>query len=618
MVLAPGPSTFGLALPPGEAPDGVRVGALRTQTDVLQRWDDGSIRLAAVSVVAPAAAAHAVVPAPRETRGAWRATWPPLRVTLQLAGTEWSAALPPIPTTDVWLEGPLVHEARAVLTPARDGRRHPSLRVIVDVRAHASGGWTLDLTVENTRNVATADAVRYDLRVTSGAETLLSARDIQHPFLTRWRAVRPLAMTPGRARPDHRSFVRAGALPPYATDVLNPSRTVDSAAFAPLGFGSLTRPMDAPGGRPEIAPYPDWAVQAVVHGSADAHAYMTRHGELAGSWAVHLREPDDRLLRIDAHPDFWLDARAAVGPANTPQGSASIRGAGEPADLAHQPSLAFLPWLMTADRFFADEVAFWANACLLQTFQDRTYNLRGGGAGTYTPRSGARGLVVEGNQVRGAAWALRNLADAAAWLPDRSPDRQYFRDAVAANLQWLDRYAESRLNPLGILFDDRRPENRDRAPLVWIALWEQAYLAWAIHRAQALGFRGGTAVRDRIIALQVRLLTSASEGFPAEYGAPYVLAVGRRGPRGTEYFTSMREMFTATFGARPTPASSMVGEYGPEAWLLTQMGVEVGVHGAADALAYLQRYRDREGHSIADDRRRRSGWAIRPTPRRAP
>lgn len=618
VVLAPGPATFGLALPSGAAMESVRVGALPTQVDPLLRWADGSLRHAAVSVIADSATALAIVPSGRTSRRTWTVAWPALEIDIRTPDGRWTAQLPAQPTDDVWLDGPLVHEARAVLAPARDGTPHPCLRVLADVRTHAAGGWTLDLTFENVLDVPGADVATYDLVVRSGTETLIDRRAVRHPFLTRWRAVRHVGLQPGHARPDHRSFVQAGAIPAYATDVLAPPRRIDGAAFEPLAFGSLTRPMDAPGGRPEIAPYPDWAVQALVHGRADAWDYMTRHGELAGSWAVHVRTADGRLLRIDARPDFWLDARAGDGLANTPRGAASIRGAGEPADLAHQPSLALPPYLVTAQRFFADEMTFWANACLLQTFQDRTYNMRGGGPGRYTPRAGARGLVVEGNQVRGAAWALRNLADAAAWLPERSPDRTYFAEAVTANLQWLDDHAAARRHPLGVLFDGVRPENRDRPPYAWIALWEQAYLAWAIHRAQALGFRGGTTVRDRIIGLQVRLLTSAAEGYPPEYGAPYVLAVGTREASGSSPFTTMREVFRATYGERPAPPSSMVGEYGPEAWMLAEMGVEVGVPGAAQALAYLQRYRDREGRAIADDRRRRSGWALAPSRYAAP
>ena len=41
-------------------------------------------------------------------------------------------------------------------------------------------------------------------------------------------------------------------------------------------------------------------------------------------------------------------------------------------DNAHQPSLAYIPYLLTGDRYDADQVAAWADFGLLSTFQDST------------------------------------------------------------------------------------------------------------------------------------------------------------------------------------------------------------------------------------------------------
>src|SRR5262245_11091385 len=51
--LTPGWATFGQALPRGAATSGVRVGTFTTQTDVKNRWPDGSIRFAVVTVFVP-------------------------------------------------------------------------------------------------------------------------------------------------------------------------------------------------------------------------------------------------------------------------------------------------------------------------------------------------------------------------------------------------------------------------------------------------------------------------------------------------------------------------------------------------------------------------------------
>src|SRR5262252_2858667 len=47
--LTPGWATFGEAVPQGQATSGLRIGSLPTQTDVKNRWPDGSIKFAIVS-----------------------------------------------------------------------------------------------------------------------------------------------------------------------------------------------------------------------------------------------------------------------------------------------------------------------------------------------------------------------------------------------------------------------------------------------------------------------------------------------------------------------------------------------------------------------------------------
>src|SRR3954463_16393803 len=62
--LTPGWATFGQALPQGAAPSGLRVGTFPTQTDVKNRWPDGSIRFAVVTALVPTAGAYPLVAAP--------------------------------------------------------------------------------------------------------------------------------------------------------------------------------------------------------------------------------------------------------------------------------------------------------------------------------------------------------------------------------------------------------------------------------------------------------------------------------------------------------------------------------------------------------------------------
>jgi hypothetical protein len=156
----------------------------------------------------------------------------------------------------------------------------------------------------------------------------------------------------------------------------------------------------------------------------------------------------------------------------------------------------------------------------------------------------------------------------------------------------------------------RWAEDGGRPPYVFIALWEHIYVAWAVDRALQLGFAPGAAFRDRVARFQLRLFTSEAEGFDRSFASSYVLAVAEKRTSADRwtYLTSMREMFTLakSYGDyRPFP-----GYYGPEARLMLLIGDHLRWPGAEDSLTYLMGTSDEHGVTMAQDLRRRSGWAL--------
>ncbi len=590
--LTPGWATFGLALPKGAAPDGVQVGSLPTQTDVKTTWKDGSIRFAVITAQVDKAGQFAITAAPRPG-GTLAPVWPQAEVVFTIAGQPWTAVLPR-PTADRWLNGPLVHEARAIVAPMSGGRPHVSLRVVFDLRMYRDGTGRLDVAVENALNVADADKVDYNVDVRVDGASRFSRAGLTHYYLGRWRATVGLRLAASTVTPDFTPFIQARAVPRYKANVDAPAYRVTGEQFDIMRTGDLHLPMNDHGGRPELAPYPDWTAQYLVHRRPDQLAYMLAHGNLAGSFGIHIKEPDGvRLISIDDHPNFWLDARADGD--GRPQNG--LRGQSYGADIAHQPSLAFVPYLVTGDRYFADEVAYWANFCLIKTFQDAYYNIRGGSAG----------LLLD-NEVRGIGWALRNLADT-VYLPDDHPYRKYFFAKVKNNLVKLNQYANTYRTPLGALFAGKRPEDQDKPPYTWIALWEHTYLAWAVDRALQHGFSPGAALRNRVARFQLSLFTS-SPAYPWKYGAPYILAIGIYENGKARFFTSLAEVFKATYGTPPAPPVSFAGYYGPETRLMLQVAAQNNWAGAAVALQQLETWGGSGVGSMDFDLRRRSGWAI--------
>src|SRR4029079_12418299 len=202
-------ATFGLALPQGAARSGVKVGALPTQTDVKVRWPDGSIRFAVVTANIARAGALPIAAADAPASGAPPSANPQIAVTYTIGGRPYVATLPAT-LSDAWLTGPLVSQRRAIVAPGG----HPFLRVIFDVRAYAGGGQRIDITTENTLDVAVADQGTYEVDVRIDGKPVFQQTNVVHKYLTRWRKVFSAgALEESTVTPNLTAFAVAKALP---------------------------------------------------------------------------------------------------------------------------------------------------------------------------------------------------------------------------------------------------------------------------------------------------------------------------------------------------------------------------------------------------------------------
>ncbi len=659
--LSTGWATFGQAVPEGSAYDGLQVGSLTTQTDVKNRWPGGSIKFAILTVQVPAENNYAIYPAPSEL-GDFTPIPRNVSVDMSINGTPHSAVAPSAPG-DYWLKGPLVQETRHVVAPNAGGIPHPFLRINFDVRSYNDGSGRADVSVENMLDQIGASTVTYDatIWVDNPVQPSFSRLGIEHFYLTRWRhtkTIGPSGAMSAIITPDIASLNTTKALPPYLPLVAAVVNDM-GPTFDILREGALTRYMPAHSGRPELAPYPDWAARYLVHKDIDQKRFVLANGDLSGSWPIHVREPEDgtsahagvgaeNLVSLNLRPWLWLDDRAEnlasccgidfVRGTPMPLGTGTenpVPGSGQSPlnpDNAHQPSIAYVPYLLTGDRYYAEEMAFWANYGMMKTSPENGVR-------------GADGILGNDNETRGVAWALRNLVDAAAYYPDASPVRNYLRDKVTANLQWLDDYVHNQpaTNPLKIPWIGFRPEPG------MVAMWEMNYVAWAIDRASKQGFEGGLAHRDVIAKLQLDLFRNTpayprtstltntldfsqinGEVYPVgsqiPWGAPFTLQVAEftGDPNDPDSwwahntpFTTLEQIRDATQGD-PFNHRPYAGYYGPEARLNLMIGVEEGWPGAEDAHDYLFQF---IGIDVAacgnlgngDDRPDlacRAGWAL--------
>jgi hypothetical protein len=607
--LTPGWVTFGQPVPKGLAFDGLAVGALPTQTDVKTRWPDGSIRFAVVTTKAIVAGEYPIA-AGAAASGAFAPALPSGSVTLTVGSQVYTADIPSAPSTDLWLSGPLAYEGRSVVTPHAAGVVHPFIRVNFDVRVYNEGTARVDVSVENVLDKTGATTLTYDAAITVNGALVFSKPAVEHFYLTRWRKTFEVGATPsGVITPDLTPFNVARALPPYLPLVTDAVDVATGPSYEILSSGALIPLMWDHGGRQELGPFPDWTARYLAHRRPEQRQFVLANGDLSGSWPIHVREAEgnplsqsgvgpERLISLDQRPTIWLDDRATTDPSATAfSGSPmpfheygdGIAGPGQSPlspDNAHQPSIAYVPYLMTGDRYYAEEMAFWANYSML-----RTYN-----------GDGVRGStgILENNEVRGFGWALRNIVDAAAYYPGAEVSA-YLSQKVTNNLNWLDEYANTQdpvTNPFRILWTRYRPAQEAG----FISLWEQSYLAYAIDRANEQGFTGGTVHRRAIADLQL-LLFSSSPVYPREsslgcaagiasctWSAPYLVSAGTVPDplswAGFTFHQTLAEITANTVG-NVNLQRDFAGYYGPEARVLLMMGMKDGRPGAQDAYDYL-------------------------------
>lgn len=585
MKLSQGWATFGVALPAGAAKEGVLVGELPTQNDVKNRWPDGSIRFVVVTAPPSQDSTYALTAGASDLQLTPPNAQQSLQVKFKIGGVEYVANSFREHSQDRWLDGPLVRESRRIVAPASAaGELHPRLRVIFDLRTYSDGQTRLDVTVEHTIDHEGADRLEYSVDLSIDGNSLFRRENIQHHFMTRWRLPLALGLVESTVIHDFESFQKAGALPRFLSEVNNDRYAFNDPRFDILGRGLLNPNMPEHGGRAELAPYPDWTARYIALQHPTAKLATIIHGDLAGSWPIHLREPDGRMISIDERPGFWLDGRERSerpdGPRfKLPDGGPAIpdsKTLPHKPDVAHQPSLAYVPYLATGDRYYADEMAFWANYVLLATWP-----------GGRTRRQDGN---IFGNEVRGIAWGLRNLVDAATYIPDADPWKKYFTQKVVANLEFADRYATSHKTPLGTYFDGNSWE--PDFPNVWTIdrPWQLNYLAWSLAHAQDQGFVPGGKLRDGLLAFQVKLFSSAPE-YPIEYGAPYRLLVGKTAADGTPlYYGTLGEMLDATWPVKDgkrKPHDPMPTDWGAAARSTLVLAMDRGSQEAVIAYGYF-------------------------------
>ncbi|MES2900184.1 MAG: hypothetical protein V4723_10670 [Pseudomonadota bacterium] len=442
------------------------------QFDVKARHPDGSVRHGAISAVLPRMAATssqtmviattpssapvaAITPATLLSEGFSAAA----HVTLN--GLRYSASADQLLRSGrytTWLSGPIVTEwlVSAPLTTA-EGAAHPHLTARFAIRAYAGTGKTrVDMTIENAWAFEAAPQnFVYDADLQVGGATVYSKAGMTHRHHARWRKVFWSGAEPLVHVKHNTAYLTASkALPNYDRSVVFAESTLaamktnwSGVKTEPMGVGFANAYMPSTGGREDIGLLPGWAATYLLSMDKRAKDVTLGTADLAGSWSIHYRnKANDRPVSLFDYP--YMTELGNPGDTYNPATGqyesfpkCAVAGACATSnvhDTSHQPGFAYLPYLVTGDHYYLEELQFWA---MYNTFADNPGY-----------RDNVKGLFKP-DQVRGQAWSLRTLAQAAYITPDTDPLKAQLSTLMSNNLEWYNaNYTNNAsANALGVL-----------------------------------------------------------------------------------------------------------------------------------------------------------------------
>jgi len=430
-------------------------------------------------------------------------------------------------TASFWQEGPLATQARVeVQLPG-------SQRLLFDVTVFKGGGIEVEAQFNNDGAMeAVGGRATYQVAVTMDGRLALETTVSQAQYQN-WHegfSSDPRNGGQGLGAPsqgwlnighDVAYLQKAGAVAGYNLEI-----GVDEALLAgwgntaaapgwdaPLAIRDVTQYMPGTGGRGDIGITTVANTGWLMSQDARAAAFALGQAEAASSVPWHFWDTKSGTwLGTDAYPDLWTDGRGGTGtPGVSTSGGLTQQmddNTGWDLDSSHQPSLSFVPYVLTGERWMLDNLQAQAAWNIVSLWP--------------APRGGDADLVVRDNQVRGAAWSLRQLDEAAWSSPDGSREKAQFAEASAANWSWIVSQIPT--------WTEWQGEAHGWLPGVYgyanvMPPWQQDYFASTAIAAAARGNADAMTYLKWASNFLVGRFTHAADGMPEHDGATYLLSM---------------------------------------------------------------------------------------------
>jgi hypothetical protein len=572
------PITFGQVFKVGELTTGTSVagtgtvnGSIPLQVNVKATHGDGSVRHAIISAVLPnlGSGQTETISFTNAAMGSVTAVTPATflaanptfsaRIDVTIGGVAYSADAVTLlgGTYTQWLSGPIVNEwiVTGPLRKVSDSTAHPHLEARFAIRSFAGSSKTkVDVTVENNKTfTAGSQNFTYDSKIYVGGAEVDSITSLVHYHHARWHK----SFWWGTAPQVHLKhnidyLIATKAVPNYDRSVVPSSTAIANMVTnmvgktGPMKVGLALNYMPNTGGRIDIGPLPGWYALYLLSMDKDAKNVMLGIADGSGSWSMHYRDETDANnmpVRVDKtgtsanganYRDLSThDNAASVGPLPVPRcaaGSTTLCVTPFVHDASHQPGLAYLPYLVTGDYFYLEELQFWVAWNPL---------------GTNPSYRGYEKGLINWDQVRAQAWSMRTLGQAAYITPDSHPIKTLYNTMVAENLSYYNTmYTIGNQNQLGIL-NSFIAYDTIKGSQTGYATWMDDFFTWSIGYLDELGFTDAHQLLVWKSKFSVGRMTGPS--YCWIMGAEYALAV--RPTSSSPIYTTLADAYQATYSA---------------------------------------------------------------------
>lgn len=292
---------------------------------------------------------------------------------------------------------------------------------------------------------------------------------------------------------------------PAAPVVQESPSSASGQVYSTMGLSGITAYMPQTGERPDIGLVTEPQAKFICTDDQASLQTLLAQAESAGTVPWHMRDENTGApINFNAYPkaSWYPDGNVGSPQIKTTSNPVTI-------DSAHVPSLAYVPYILTGDPYYLEELQFQSNWDW--GFLPPSY----------------RPTIAQARQF---AWSLRNLAQAARITPAQVPSwllpASYWYARLETQRNFFEAEYVNSMRPERALFRCCTPidSSKDNGPTepagTWVDPWEDEFVASVIGWTIGMGFKNWQTAFDWKIGSTIAR-TNGTSGWVRADATPY-------------------------------------------------------------------------------------------------